>query len=53
MQIRMYLTAGGHDNVVALRALCQHEGAMHLVLEYCPRYVFFFRTPASLVLEQG
>lgn len=37
-EVGMYLGVGSHDNVVALRALCQHEGAMHVVLEYCPRY---------------
>ena len=36
---QMYLRVGSHDNVVALRGLCQHEGAMFLVLEYCPRWV--------------
>ena len=36
-EVGMYLGIGSHDNVVALRALCQHEGAMYLVLEYCPR----------------
>lgn len=34
----MYLLLGSHDNVVALRGLCQHEGCMYLVLEYCPRW---------------
>jgi len=33
----MYLQAGSHDNVVALRGLCQHGGSMYIVLEYCPR----------------
>ena len=36
-EVAMYLGVGSHDNVVALRALCQHEAAMYLVLEYCPR----------------
>jgi len=36
-EIGMFLGVGSHDNVVALRALCQHEDAMYLVLEYCPR----------------
>ncbi|KAL4428326.1 hypothetical protein ABPG75_002415 [Micractinium tetrahymenae] len=36
-EVEMYLQAGSHDNVVALRGLCQHEGSMYLVLEYCPR----------------
>jgi hypothetical protein len=36
-ELGMYLGVGSHDNVVALRALCQHEGAMYLVLEFCPR----------------
>ena len=36
-EVGMFLGIGSHDNVVALRALCQHEGAMHVVLEYCPR----------------
>jgi hypothetical protein len=36
-EVAMYLGVGSHDNVVALRALCQHESAMYLVLEYCPR----------------
>jgi hypothetical protein len=39
-EVAMYLGVGSHDNVVALRALCQHESAMYLVLEYCPRYVY-------------
>ena len=29
--------AGSHDNIVALRGLCQHEGRYALVMEYCPR----------------
>ena len=36
-EVGMYLGVGSHDNVVGLRALCQHEGAMFLILEYCPR----------------
>eukprot|EP00887_Chlorella_sp_A99_P004986 scaffold4.g4986.t1 len=36
-EVGMYLGAGSHDNVVALRALCQHEGNMYLIMEYCPR----------------
>ncbi|EFN55353.1 hypothetical protein CHLNCDRAFT_134377 [Chlorella variabilis] len=36
-EVEMYLQLGSHDNVVALRGLCQHEGSMFLVLEYCPR----------------
>lgn len=36
-QVEMYLLLGSHDNIVALRGLCQHEGSMYLVLEYCPR----------------
>lgn len=36
-EVGMYLGVGSHDNVLALRALCQHEGAMYLVLEFCPR----------------
>ncbi|KAL4522997.1 hypothetical protein Ndes2526A_g07715 [Nannochloris sp. 'desiccata'] len=36
-EVAMYLGVGSHDNVVALRALCQHENAMYLILEYCPR----------------
>lgn len=36
-EVGMYLGVGSHDNVVALRALCQHEAAMYAVLEYCPR----------------
>ena len=33
----MYLSTGNHDNVVSLRALCQHNENMYLVMEYCPR----------------
>eukprot|EP00891_Asterochloris_glomerata_P006221 jgi/Astpho2/6221/e_gw1.00088.112.1_t len=29
--------AGTHDNVVALRGLCQHQNELYLVMEYCPR----------------
>lgn len=29
--------AGSHDNIVALRGLCQHQGKLFLVMEYCPR----------------
>ena len=29
--------AGSHDNIVALRGLCHHEGRFALVMEYCPR----------------
>ena len=29
--------AGSHDNIVALRGLCQHQGQLFLVMEYCPR----------------
>lgn len=36
-QVEMYLLLGSHDNIVALRGLCQHDGCMYLVLEYCPR----------------
>ncbi|PRW44254.1 3-phosphoshikimate 1-carboxyvinyltransferase isoform A [Chlorella sorokiniana] len=36
-EVQMYLLLGSHDNIVALRGLCQHEGSMYLVLEYCPR----------------
>ena len=28
---------GSHDNIVALRGLCQHEEDLYLVMEYCPR----------------
>ena len=30
-------SAGTHDNVVALRGLCQHQNDIYLVMEYCPR----------------
>ena len=33
----MYLTTGTHDNIVSLRALCQHLDNIYLVMEYCPR----------------
>lgn len=33
----MYLAIGLHDNVVSLRALCQHNSDVYLVMEYCPR----------------
>ncbi|KDD72105.1 protein kinase, partial [Helicosporidium sp. ATCC 50920] len=36
-ELGMYLKAGSHDNVVALRGVCGHAGAMYLLLEYCPR----------------
>ncbi|KAL6771513.1 hypothetical protein ACKKBG_A26675 [Auxenochlorella protothecoides x Auxenochlorella symbiontica] len=36
-EVQMYLAAGAHDNIVGLRGLCRHAGALHLVLEYCPR----------------
>ena len=36
-EVGMYLAIGLHDNVVSLRALCQHNDAMYLIMEYCPR----------------
>ncbi len=33
----MYLAVGLHDNVVSLRALCQHDSDVYLIMEYCPR----------------
>ena len=33
----MYLAIGLHDNVVSLRALCQHNDTIYLIMEYCPR----------------
>jgi hypothetical protein len=33
----MYLAVGLHDNVVSLRALCQHDDDIYLIMEYCPR----------------
>lgn len=33
----MYLSTGNHDNIVSLRALCQHNENIYLVMEYCPR----------------
>lgn len=33
----MYLAIGLHDNVVSLRALCQHHCDVYLIMEYCPR----------------
>ncbi len=33
----MYLATGNHDNIVSLRALCQHNENIYLVMEYCPR----------------
>ena len=33
----MYLSTGNHDNIVSLRALCQHNDCIYLVMEYCPR----------------
>lgn len=33
----MYLAIGLHDNVVSLRALCQHNSDVYLIMEYCPR----------------
>jgi hypothetical protein len=37
-EVGMYLAIGLHDNVVSLRALCQHNDDMYLIMEYCPRY---------------
>lgn len=36
-ELGMYLGLGSHDNIVALRALCNREDNVDLVLEYCPR----------------
>ncbi|KAK9801881.1 hypothetical protein WJX73_006907 [Symbiochloris irregularis] len=36
-EVKMNLAAGSHDNIVALRGLCEHEGKVFLVMEYCPR----------------
>jgi len=36
-EVSMYLAIGLHDNVVSLRALCQHDDDMYLIMEYCPR----------------
>eukprot|EP00890_Picochlorum_soloecismus_P005201 jgi/Picsp_1/5682/NSC_03041-R1_protein kinase domain containing protein len=36
-EVGMYLAIGLHDNVVSLRALCQHDDDMYLIMEYCPR----------------
>ncbi len=33
----MYLSTGNRDNIVSLRALCQHHENIYLVMEYCPR----------------
>lgn len=40
-EVGMYLAIGFHDNIVAMRALSQHEGNMYLIMEYCPRCVSF------------
>lgn len=38
-EVGMYLSIGLHDNIVSLRALCQHESNMYLIMEFCPRCV--------------
>ena len=32
MQVQMHLCAGQHTNVVELRALCQHDTALYMVM---------------------
>ena len=36
-ELEMNLGVGMHDNIVALRGLCQKEDKLYLVMEYCPR----------------
>ena len=33
----MHLCAGQHTNIVELKALCQHEAALYLVMAFFPR----------------
>jgi hypothetical protein len=35
MQVQMHLCAGQHTNVVELRALCQHDAALYMVMVSC------------------
>ena len=36
-ELEMNLCVGMHDNIVALRGLCQQDDKLYLVMEYCPR----------------
>jgi hypothetical protein len=39
--IQVVLPLAAVISVLPCRGLCQHEGSMYLVLEYCPRWGLF------------